>query len=576
VSLGIRRRVLAVSSTLVILGVTGAGVWLTADVRDGLEATMDAGLVADARGLAHVLGAKNVEPDDVGRWASLLDGRVIVAGVDGRIRLDSGGLPAGTPVTQVPGAYESFDSEHPEAHALAQPAGGPARGAIAGLSGPEGGYVLVIRSDSAVDAAVRRMGWQMAFAGLCALAAAAFVAWIAARVVSRTLTDLIKGVQAVAQGHRGVRLSPGDAEEFGGLAGSINQLAESLEGTVATLAAERSRFETMLERLSDAVLALDDDDRITMVNRGALRLFGFERAPIGRTLLETVRLPVLAELVRRARTEGRVKAEVDWTSGRRRRLLARATRLGDGGGTVLVIQDLTALRRLETMRRDFVANVSHELRTPVGVILANAETLLDGALEDPHAARGFAEALHRNAQRLASLLDDLLDISRLEAGQSHLKPERLDLSESVDLAVDSVLSKAERKEIRVLREIPPETWIRADAKGLEQVIVNLIDNALKYVPEGSTVRVFTVPTDDESRVRINVEDDGPGIDAQHRERIFERFYRIDPGRSRDMGGTGLGLSIVRHLVENMGGQVGVEPVTPRGARFWFTVPRFRD
>jgi two-component system phosphate regulon sensor histidine kinase PhoR len=223
-----------------------------------------------------------------------------------------------------------------------------------------------------------------------------------------------------------------------------------------------------------------------------------------------------------------------------------------------------------------VANVSHELRTPVGVILANAETLLDGALEDPHAARGFAEALHRNAQRLASLLDDLLDISRLEAGQSHLKPERLDLSESVDLAVDSVLSKAERKEIRVLREIPPETWIRADAKGLEQVIVNLIDNALKYVPEGSTVRVFTVPTDDESRVRINVEDDGPGIDAQHRERIFERFYRIDPGRSRDMGGTGLGLSIVRHLVENMGGQVGVEPVTPRGARFWFTVPRFRD
>jgi two-component system phosphate regulon sensor histidine kinase PhoR len=127
-----------------------------------------------------------------------------------------------------------------------------------------------------------------------------------------------------------------------------------------------------------------------------------------------------------------------------------------------------------------------------------------------------------------------------------------------------------------LREIEGGTWIRADAKGLEQVIVNLIDNALKYVPEGSTVRVFTVPTDDESRVRVNVEDNGPGIDAQHRERIFERFYRIDPGRSRDMGGTGLGLSIVRHLVENMGGQVGVEPVTPQGARFWFTVPRYRE
>jgi len=569
--LGMRRRVVLVAGTLVVVGVAGAGVLLTQDTRASLESYADATLLAQATTLSTQLGDRSLTTEGASAWAADLGTRVMEIDASGVVTIDSAGQGVGQEARLIPGLAGLSPSDLSTPSALSPP-GAPVRAAIAPRPGQPVRVVALAREVPEVAAAVHRVTQHVLWAGVFALAAVAYVVWVTTRVVSRTLTDLVNGVQAVARGERGVRVSPSDAEVFGGLAGSINQLAESLEGTVSTLAAERSRFETMLERLSDAVIALDHEERVTMVNRGATRLFGFDRSPIGQTLLETVRLPVLAELVRRARTEGRVKAEVDWTSGRRRRLLARATRLGQGEGTVLVIQDLTALRRLETVRRDFVANVSHELRTPVGVILANAETLLDGALDDPKFSRTFVEALHRNAIRLTRLLDDLLDISRLEAGQAHLAPERFDLTEVAAQVIDALSVKAGEKSIDLQWSGDAPVWVRADANAVEQVLVNLIDNAIKYTPSGSRVLVGTAAQEDAGRIRVVIEDNGPGIDAQHRERIFERFYRVDPGRSREMGGTGLGLSIVRHLVESMGGSVGVEPATPTGARFWFTLP----
>jgi len=573
--LGIRRRIVLVAGTLVVVGVSGAGVLLTQDARSSLEAYADSTLVGQATVLAAEMNGRSLTPEVAAAWARDLGVRVLELDAAGVVIVDSAGGGAGQDARLVPGLARIRLEAVSTPSALAVP-GDSTRAATAPRSGHPGRVVALVREVPEIPEAVGRVGWRVFWAGAFALAAVAYLVWVTTRVVSRTLTDLVSGVQAVARGERGVRVSPSDAEVFGGLAGSINQLAESLEGTVSTLAAERSRFETMLERLSDAVIALDHEERVTMVNRGATRLFGFDRSPIGQTLLETVRLPVLAELVRRARSEGRVKAEVDWTSGRRRRLLARATRLGQGEGTVLVIQDLTALRRLETVRRDFVANVSHELRTPVGVILANAETLLDGALDDPKFSRTFVEALHRNAIRLTRLLDDLLDISRLEAGQAHLAPERLDLTEVAAQVIDALSVKAAEKGIDLRWQGENPVWVRADANAVEQVLVNLIDNAIKYTPTGSRVFAGTAAQVDAGRVRVVVEDNGPGIDAQHRERIFERFYRVDPGRSREMGGTGLGLSIVRHLVESMGGSVGVEPAAPQGARFWFTLPAQPD
>jgi two-component system phosphate regulon sensor histidine kinase PhoR len=243
----------------------------------------------------------------------------------------------------------------------------------------------------------------------------------------------------------------------------------------------------------------------------------------------------------------------------------------DGAGCILVLEDVTDLRRLETVRRDFVANVSHELRTPVSVIRANAETLQAGAKDDPAFAGKLIDGLHRNAERLARIIADLLDLSRLEAGQYRIERAPVEVLPAAQQAVAALERNAAAKQVSLQIEVAPELRVTGDAKALDQILVNLIDNAIKYTPASGHVWVRARPLD--GTVRIIVADDGPGIAPHHRERIFERFYRIDPGRSREVGGTGLGLSIVKHLVESMDGHVGVDGHEPSGTVFWIELPR---
>jgi two-component system phosphate regulon sensor histidine kinase PhoR len=235
-----------------------------------------------------------------------------------------------------------------------------------------------------------------------------------------------------------------------------------------------------------------------------------------------------------------------------------------------MLEDVSAVRRLETIRRDFVANVSHELRTPVSIIRANAETLLGGARDDPAMAGRLIEGLHRNAERLARILADLLDLSRLEAGQYRIELRALDLRAAAEQAVATLETSASAKQVSIEVAIADGTTARGDAKAVDQVLVNLLDNAVKYSAAGGHVWVDARRAGD--RVRVEVRDDGQGIAPHHRARIFERFYRVDPGRSRDMGGTGLGLSIVKHLVESQGGEIGVDANQPTGSVFWFELP----
>ena len=209
------------------------------------------------------------------------------------------------------------------------------------------------------------------------------------------------------------------------------------------------------------------------------------------------------------------------------------------------------------------------------MIRANAETLLDGALEDPKAARMFVDATHRHADRLGSIVSDLLDISRIEAGRYVLNPAELDVGEVVDQVLDLVELKAAEKGIELVVSIDHALEIHADRKAMEHILINLVSNAFKYEPENGTIEV-TAHAPSPDTVRIEILDNGPGIDPAHRERIFERFFRVDAGRSRDMGGTGLGLSIVKNLVEAQGGEVGVDPRSPKGSVFWFTLPAGRS
>jgi two-component system phosphate regulon sensor histidine kinase PhoR len=237
------------------------------------------------------------------------------------------------------------------------------------------------------------------------------------------------------------------------------------------------------------------------------------------------------------------------------------------------MHDVTDLRRLETVRRDFVANVSHELRTPVTIIRANAETLLDGAMSDPAHGPRLLEALHRNAERLSNIIADLLDLSRLESGHRPMERKPVVVADATLRALETVERGAREKGLEVVSSVDPGVRVRADGNALEQILINYLDNAIKYTPGGGRVEVSAQTAGD--RVRVVVSDNGPGIPPHLRDRVFERFFRVDPGRSRDMGGTGLGLSIVKHLAEAMDGEAGVEPAKPQGSRFWIELPAAR-
>ncbi len=355
----------------------------------------------------------------------------------------------------------------------------------------------------------------------------------------------------------------GDLHELGEW---INALAEDAKKTRDALTHERTLLASVADGLTQGVIAIDGEHRIEMLNDAARTMLGVQSSLVGESLLEFVRVPELRSLV-----ESPEDAEAELALPSCPRALVRAARTWGRAGRVLLVEDVTAMRRLETVRRDFVANVSHELRTPVAVIRANAETLIAGAQDDPQIAPKLIDGLHRNAERLARILADLLDLSRLDAGQYRLDVAPVVVRSLTEQSLSAVETTASKRGVTVEVSVPDAIAVKADPKALDQILVNLIDNGVRYTgPEG---HVWVEAREVGDAVRIEVRDDGPGIADKHRERVFERFYRADPGRSREAGGTGLGLSIVKHLVESMGGDVGVEPNAPRGSIFWLRLPR---
>ena len=396
-------------------------------------------------------------------------------------------------------------------------------------------------------------------AGVAAVALGAVLGWAASTYLARLVRELLRRLRSqVAPLRTGI-------QDVDALAGSIQQMESQLEASVRTIAAERDQFGAVLESMTEAVLALDEAERVILFNRAATELFGVTDR--GAPLPPSVRVPVLNGLLEGAKL-GRAGSEEVSLDGDERVLRFQVSPQQDRRGAVVVIHDVSQMRKLERMRRDFVANVSHELRTPVSVIQANAETLLGGALaDDPARAHRFAEAILRNSERLARLISDLLDIARIESDRQTVTTGAVQVLAVARRARDVLVRPAWEAETSLELAIPPDLGVDADPRALEQVLRNLMENSIKYSPARSHVLVVGAQTPS-GRVRIEVQDDGLGILPQHRERIFERFYRVDPGRSRDMGGTGLGLSIVKHLIQAMGGAVGYTPNEPKGSIFW--------
>lgn len=424
---------------------------------------------------------------------------------------------------------------------------------------------------SDVDESIETLRWMIFVASLLGLAVAVFMSGLASHLLARTLRRLVNYARSISRGESGERPPLAESDDIvSGLTGSMTRLSDELSHTVDELARERDRFEAVLENMSEAVIAVDAARRITLVNRAAIELLELETDPVGRPVVEVVRVPGLQTLLDAAEEGEPSGEEFELSGSTTKRVLAQASPRQETVGTVVVMHDVTELRRLETMRRDFVANVSHELRTPVSIIRATAETLQKGALEDPKHAGRFLDALVRNSERLGRLISDLLDISRIEAGEYAVASQPVLMVDAARRAVDGVAAQAAERHIEVSVDIPGELCATADANALDQVLMNLVGNAVKYTNENTEVHIRGRQVD--GQVVVEVDDNGPGIPVTHRDRIFERFYRVDSGRSREVGGTGLGLSIVKHLVTAMDGQVGYKAAQPRGSIFWFTLP----
>jgi two-component system phosphate regulon sensor histidine kinase PhoR len=354
----------------------------------------------------------------------------------------------------------------------------------------------------------------------------------------------------------------------------LERLARNMESALEELRDERDLQKRILDAMREGVVLVDDEGRIMLLNPSvrAMLLIGTES--VGKLLIETVRRAELEDLLALAReTNEEQEVEIELPGLKPRRLLVHASPLsGDEGGFVVVFVDVTVLRRLESLRREFVANASHELRTPIAAVRSATETLRSGALEDTGAATRFVDIIDRNAQRLHNLVEDMLDLSKLESQEFKLKRDRVELGKVVPIVLALFRERAEKKGVRLVAELSDSLAIQGDARALEHVLSNLVDNAVKYCPLGTHVVVRANRSGD--RVSLVVADDGPGIPAEHLPRLFERFYRVDAGRSRELGGTGLGLSIVKHMVEAMRGSVSVESTVGKGSTFTVTLSSY--
>ncbi|MHB1843289.1 MAG: sensor histidine kinase [Deltaproteobacteria bacterium] len=404
-----------------------------------------------------------------------------------------------------------------------------------------------------------------------ALVVATFLSLTVSKALVRSLRTLAAAADAMTAGNLSIDARVGGSDELARLGHALERLGERLASELATIGEERDRLNAILGSMGEGVLVLGRDQRILLANpsaRALLDLSGSHRPDP--TLLEAGRLPALHALATRALGGERPADELALPDGRQ--LLVRGTPLA-GTGAVLVLHDLTDIRRLEAVRRDFVANVSHELRTPLAAIRGYAETLIDGGTEDPVRAREFSEVIQRHAERLGRLLDDLLELSRLESGHRPLAREPVSCVDAGASVLEIIGPKATRRGVQLENALPDDSPVLGDRDAIEQVLLNLLDNAVKFTPAGARVILSATPANDPSRLRILVSDEGIGIDASHLPRLFERFYRVDAGRSRETGGTGLGLAIVKHLVQALGGEVGAESASGRGSTFWFELPR---
>jgi two-component system phosphate regulon sensor histidine kinase PhoR len=416
-------------------------------------------------------------------------------------------------------------------------------------------------------------------AGMTGLGALVLALWLARRI-TRPLRELMESSQRIAQGDYGHKVYADARDETGELGRAFNAMSQSLAAQFAQIAQDREQLRMILSGMVEGVVALDAQQQILFANERAGELLEFDpEAATGRKLWEVVRQRSLHDVVGRAMSEPEAcRQELHFTTPASRTVMVHAARLpgAPARGAVIVLHDTSELRRLEVLRRDFVANVSHELKTPLAVIKACVETLLDGVVDTPEHQQAFLQRIAEQSDRLHALIIDLLSLARIESGKEafHFRPVPVEAVVQACLERHRARAKSNQQELKAVApdprpEEPATVW--ADEEAVYQILDNLVDNALKYTPPGGRICVQWRATPQD--VCVQVIDNGIGIAEQDLPRIFERFYRVDKARSRALQGTGLGLSIVKHLVLAMRGQVEVASTPGQGTTFTLHLPR---
>ena len=403
---------------------------------------------------------------------------------------------------------------------------------------------------------------------------AAIIAILVAIQIARTTTKPVKKLtqvsRKIAEGEFDQRIQVTSRDELGELAGAFNQMAAKLKEMVNLLTSERDKMTAILSNMADGILVVDGEGRVAMINRAAEKMLQYAAdTALGHTFIEVVYDHEINDILQRCLGTGEQQIGLVEIERGKRYLRVIATPIIGQPGCVVLLQDLTEFRHLETIRRDFIANISHELRTPTAALKILAETLYEGAIDDPTVARGFLNKINIETDRLAQMINELSELSRIESGETTLRLEPIDAGEMLAVVVERLKAQADRAGLSLAIDVPSGLpKMQADKEQVEQVIVNLLHNAIKFTPPGGDIALSAKAEGD--NILISVTDTGVGIPTDDLPRIFERFYKADKARAG--GGTGLGLAIAKHIIESHDGKIWAESVEGKGTTLNFTLP----
>ena len=414
-------------------------------------------------------------------------------------------------------------------------------------------------------------------ATLIALAIASITSLIISLTITRPLQEMTKVSQKISKGDFSKKLKICRQDEIGQLANSLNLMSEELENKIRVISEDKNKMKVVLSSVIEGIIAIDKEGRIILFNNALKNMTDYSSDRVlGKFHWEIIRNNQLNELLKEVLQKGQpLTQEISIFSPQEKIFRASAnplTKKNEVWGAVVVLNDITEIKKLEKMRSEFVANVSHELRTPLTSIQGFVETLKDGAINDPGKAQYFLEIIEKQSNRLNNLIEDILQLSKIESQEIIMNLQSINLRDLIDKTISEFKKKIEQKNHKIKINISPQLpLIKADPEQIEVVFRNLLDNAIKYTPNGGEIYISAF--EKAENIYIEIADNGIGISAEHLPRIFERFYRVDKDRSRKLGGTGLGLAIVKHIVQAHGGTIGVESKPGKGSKFFFTLPK---